>query len=83
MHMASLASPKDYLEHPIETCNRALPEPELLDLARERGATFLVTSTSECYGDPLEHPQKESYSGNVNPVGLDRVMTRANVTRRR
>jgi len=71
MHMASLASPKDYLDHPIETLESgSTGTRNMLDLAREHDATFLVTSTSECYGDPLEHPQKESYWGNVNPVGL-------------
>jgi dTDP-glucose 4,6-dehydratase len=71
MHMASLASPKDYLNYPIETLESgSTATRNMLDLAREHGATFLVTSTSECYGDPLEHPQKESYWGNVNPVGL-------------
>jgi dTDP-glucose 4,6-dehydratase len=71
IHMASLASPKDYLDHPIETLESgSTGTRNMLDLAREHGATFLITSTSECYGDPLEHPQKESYWGNVNPVGL-------------
>jgi dTDP-glucose 4,6-dehydratase len=70
MHLASLASPKDYLEHPLETleCGSAGTR-HMLDLARRHKATFLLTSTSECYGDPLEHPQKENYWGNVNPVG--------------
>ena len=71
MHMASLASPKDYLDHPIETLESgSTGTRNMLDLARENRATFLLTSTSECYGDPLEHPQKETYWGNVNPVGL-------------
>ena len=71
MHLASLASPRDYLEHPIETLESgASGTRNMLDVAREHNATFLLTSTSECYGDPLEHPQKESYWGNVNPVGL-------------
>jgi dTDP-glucose 4,6-dehydratase len=70
MHMASLASPKDYLEHPIETLESGSSGTRnLLDIARRHSATFLLTSTSECYGDPLEHPQKETYWGNVNPVG--------------
>ncbi|HYP08630.1 MAG TPA: UDP-glucuronic acid decarboxylase family protein [Bryobacteraceae bacterium] len=70
MHMASLASPKDYLEHPIETLESgSTGTRNMLDLARAKQATFLVTSTSECYGDPLEHPQRETYWGNVNPVG--------------
>jgi dTDP-glucose 4,6-dehydratase len=71
MHMASLASPKDYLDHPIETLESgSTGTRNMLDLARQHNASFLITSTSECYGDPLEHPQKESYWGNVNPVGL-------------
>src|SRR5437764_3972742 len=70
LHMASPASPKDYLEHPIETLDvGSLGTRRMLELAREKGARFLVTSTSECYGDPLVHPQVESYWGNVNPVG--------------
>jgi dTDP-glucose 4,6-dehydratase len=70
MHLASLASPKDYLEHPIETLESgSTGTRNMLDLARRHEATFLLTSTSECYGDPLEHPQKETYWGNVNPVG--------------
>lgn len=69
-HLASPASPRDYLARPIETL-RAGSEAtrRLLDLALARGARFLLASTSECYGDPLEHPQKETYWGNVNPVG--------------
>jgi dTDP-glucose 4,6-dehydratase len=70
MHMASLASPKDYLEHPIETLESGSSGTRnMLEIARRHSATFLLTSTSECYGDPLEHPQKETYWGNVNPVG--------------
>jgi dTDP-glucose 4,6-dehydratase len=70
MHLASLASPKDYLEHPIETLESGSSGTRnMLDIARRHSATFLLTSTSECYGDPLEHPQKETYWGNVNPVG--------------
>jgi dTDP-glucose 4,6-dehydratase len=70
LHLASLASPKDYLEHPIETLAvGALGTRNLLDLARRHNARFLLASTSECYGDPLEHPQTESYWGHVNPVG--------------
>ena len=68
--MASPASPKDYLEHPIETLDvGSLGTRSMLELAREKGARFLLTSTSECYGDPLVHPQVETYWGNVNPVG--------------
>jgi dTDP-glucose 4,6-dehydratase len=70
VNMASPASPKDYLEHPIETLDvGSLGTRRMLELAREKGARFLVTSTSECYGDPLVHPQVETYWGNVNPVG--------------
>ena len=70
VNMASPASPKDYLEHPIETLDvGSLGTRRMLDLAREKGARFLLTSTSECYGDPMVHPQVESYWGNVNPVG--------------
>ena len=69
-HMASPASPLDYLAHPVETMMvGATGTKNMLDLAREKGAAFLLASTSECYGDPLEHPQRESYWGNVNPVG--------------
>ena len=70
-HLASLASPVDYLEHPIETLESgSTGTRNMLELARAHDASFLLTSTSECYGDPLEHPQRESYWGNVNPVGL-------------
>ena len=70
MHLASPASPKHYLKYPVETMlvNSAGTR-NLLDLALARGARFLVASTSESYGDPLEHPQKETYWGNVNPIG--------------
>jgi len=70
VNMASPASPKDYLEHPIETLDvGSIGTRGMLELAREKGARFLLTSTSECYGDPLQHPQVETYWGNVNPVG--------------
>jgi dTDP-glucose 4,6-dehydratase len=70
LHLASLASPKDYLEHPIETLESgSTGTRNMLELARKNGARFLLTSTSECYGDPLVHPQVETYWGNVNPVG--------------
>jgi dTDP-glucose 4,6-dehydratase len=70
-HLASLASPVDYLAHPIETLDSgSAGTRHLLELARNHNARFLLTSTSECYGDPLEHPQSETYWGNVNPVGL-------------
>ena len=70
LHMASPASPKDYLEHPIETLDvGSLGTRRTLELALEKGARYLLTSTSECYGDPMVHPQVETYWGNVNPVG--------------
>src|SRR5271167_441438 len=69
-HFASPASPVDYLEHGIETLQvGSLGSMNCLDLAANYNAKFLLASTSECYGDPLEHPQKESYWGHVNPVG--------------
>ena len=69
-NLASAASPKDYLEHPIETLEAgSAGTRNLLELALRRNARFLLTSTSECYGDPLEHPQVETYWGHVNPVG--------------
>jgi dTDP-glucose 4,6-dehydratase len=70
-HLASLASPKEYLAHPIETLESgSAGTRNMLEIARRNQARFLVTSTSECYGDPLEHPQVETYWGHVNPVGL-------------
>ncbi len=70
-HLASLASPKEYLAHPIETLESgSTATRNMLEIARRDGARFLITSTSECYGDPLEHQQVETYWGNVNPVGL-------------
>jgi len=70
VNAASPASPKDYLEHPIETLDvGSAGTRRMLELAMAKGARFLMTSTSECYGDPLVHPQVESYWGNVNPVG--------------
>lgn len=70
MHCASPASPVDYLNYPIETLMvGAQGTQNMLDIARAKKAVFLVTSTSEVYGDPLEHPQKETYWGHVNPVG--------------
>ena len=69
-HMASPASPIDYLELPIQTMKvGALGTHNALGLARSKGASFLLASTSECYGDPLVHPQSEDYWGNVNPIG--------------
>src|SRR5579871_3974387 len=71
LHLASLASPKDYYQHPIETLEvGSTGTRNMLELARRHGARFLITSTSEAYGDPLEHPQVETYWGNVNPVGI-------------
>ena len=70
LHLASPASPKDYLEHPIETLDAgSAGTRQMLELARVNNASFLLTSTSETYGDPLVHPQVETYWGNVNPVG--------------
>jgi dTDP-glucose 4,6-dehydratase len=70
LHMASLASPVDYLLHPIETLESgSTATRNMLELARKHEARYLLTSTSECYGDPLIHPQIETYWGNVNPVG--------------
>jgi dTDP-glucose 4,6-dehydratase len=69
-HFASPASPVDYLEHAIETLQvGSLGSMNCLELAKNYGAKFLLASTSECYGDPLEHPQKETYWGHVNPIG--------------
>ena len=70
LHFASPASPIDYLELPIQTLKvGSLGTHKALGLAREKNARFLLASTSECYGDPLVHPQSEDYWGNVNPVG--------------
>ncbi|HTK29231.1 MAG TPA: UDP-glucuronic acid decarboxylase family protein [Vicinamibacterales bacterium] len=70
LHWASPASPIDYLELPIPTLKvGALGTHKALGLAKAKGAKFVIASTSEVYGDPLEHPQKETYWGNVNPVG--------------
>src|SRR5712671_2368216 len=69
-HFASPASPIDYLELPIQTLKvGALGTHKALGLAKEKKAVFVLASTSEVYGDPLEHPQKETYWGNVNPIG--------------
>jgi len=71
LHLASLASPVDYLKNPLETLESgSTGTRNMLELALRKNARFLVTSTSESYGDPLEHPQVETYWGNVNPVGL-------------
>ncbi len=70
LDLASPASPIDYLEHPFETLHvGSIGVENALLLAKRTGAVFLLSSTSEVYGDPLEHPQKESYWGNVNPIG--------------
>jgi dTDP-glucose 4,6-dehydratase len=70
LHLASPASPRDYLELPIPTLKAgALGTHNALGLAKVKGARFLLASTSEVYGDPLVHPQPEDYWGNVNPVG--------------
>ena len=70
LNLASPASPVDYQEHPIETLKvGSYGTMNLLELARRKGARFFLASTSEVYGDPLVHPQVESYWGNVNPIG--------------
>ena len=70
-NMASPASPIDYIEYPIETLMvGSIGAKNLLDMAMSHKARILVASTSEIYGDPLEHPQKEEYWGNVNPIGI-------------
>ncbi len=70
LHFASPASPLDYLQLPIQTLKvGALGTHKVLGLAKEKQATLLLASTSEVYGDPLVHPQKEDYWGNVNPIG--------------
>ena len=78
LHFASPASPIDYLKLPIHTLKvGALGTHKALGLARAKGACFLLASTSEVYGDPLLHPQPESYWGNVNPIGLRGVYDEA------
>jgi dTDP-glucose 4,6-dehydratase len=70
LHFASPASPIDYLEKPIQTLKvGSLGTHKTLGVAKHKGARYLIASTSEVYGDPLVHPQKEDYWGNVNPVG--------------
>jgi dTDP-glucose 4,6-dehydratase len=69
-HLASPASPVDYAAHGIATLRvGSLGTFNVLEIAKRSGAVFLLASTSECYGDPLEHPQRETYWGNVNPIG--------------
>ena len=78
LHFASPASPVDYLEYPIQTLKvGSLGTHNALGLAKAHGARFLLASTSEVYGDPLEHPQTEKYWGNVNPVGVRGVYDEA------
>ncbi len=78
LHFASPASPIDYLKYPIQTLKvGALGTHKALGLAKAKSARFLIASTSEVYGDPLVHPQKENYWGNVNPVGLRGVYDEA------
>lgn len=70
LNFASPASPVDYMQHPIETMKvGAYGTNNLLELAKDKGAIFMLASTSEVYGDPLIHPQREDYWGNVNPIG--------------
>jgi dTDP-glucose 4,6-dehydratase len=78
LHFASLASPKDYLDYPIQTLKvGSLGTHKSLGLAKEKRARFLLASTSEVYGDPKEHPQSESYPGNVDPIALRGVYDEA------
>jgi dTDP-glucose 4,6-dehydratase len=78
IHFASPASPIDYLELPIQTLKvGSLGTHKALGLAKAKGARFLIASTSEVYGDPLVHPQREDYWGNVNPVGFRGVYDEA------
>ena len=78
LHFASLASPKDYLDFPIQTLKvGSLGTHKALGLAKEKKARFLLASTSEVYGDPAVHPQPESYPGNVDPIALRGVYDEA------
>ncbi|MFN3781363.1 MAG: GDP-mannose 4,6-dehydratase, partial [Candidatus Kapaibacteriota bacterium] len=78
LHFASPASPVDYLKLPIQTLKvGSLGTHKMLGLAKEKKARFLLASTSEVYGDPLVHPQPETYWGNVNPIGLRGVYDEA------
>ena len=77
-HLASPASPNDYLNLPIETLKAGtVGTLNCLEFAQEKGSLFLLASTSEIYGDPLEHPQREEYWGNVNPIGVRSVYDEA------
>src|SRR5205814_10094812 len=78
LHFASPASPIDYLEKPIQTLKvGSLGTHKALGLAKDKKARYLLASTSEVYGDPLLHPQKEAYWGNVNPIGIRGVYDEA------
>lgn len=77
-HLASPASPNDYLNLPIETLKAGtVGTLNCLEFAQEKGSLFLLASTSEIYGNPLEHPQREEYWGNVNPIGVRSVYDEA------
>jgi dTDP-glucose 4,6-dehydratase len=83
LHFASPASPIDYLQLPIETLKvGSIGTLHALGLAKDKGARFLLASTSECYGDPQVHPQPEAYWGHVNPVGPRGCTTRRNASAR-
>lgn len=78
LNFASPASPVDYLGHPLKTLRvGSFGTHNMLDLALRKNAAFLLASTSEVYGDPLEHPQRETYFGNVNPIGIRSVYDEA------
>ena len=78
LHFASPASPKDYLNLPIQTLKvGSLGTHKVLGLAKAKGARMLIASTSEVYGDPMVHPQDEEYWGNVNPIGYRGVYDEA------
>lgn len=78
LHFASPASPPDYMTHPLATLDAGTAGTRaMLELARQKQARFMLASTSEVYGDPLEHPQNEEYWGHVNPVGVRSVYDEA------
>ncbi len=84
MHFASPASPRDYLEMPIQTLKvGALGTHKTIGLAKHAKARFLMASTSETYGDPLVNPQPETYWGNVNPIGCGASTTKRSDLRKR